>query len=84
MASSFSFDDGRKFVAQRWDDSIVPALQDYIRIPNQSPLYDPQWATNGLIDQAVDLMVQWVRDQQVPGLVLEVRASDSDRVQLAC
>ncbi len=84
MASSFSFDDGRKFVAQRWDDSIVPTLQDYIRIPNQSPLYDPQWATNGLIDQAVDLMVQWVRDQQVPGLVLEVRASDSDRVQLAC
>lgn len=72
MASSFSFDDGRKFVAQQWDDSIVPVLQDYIRIPNQSPLYDPQWATNGLIDQAVDLMVQWVRDQQVPGLVLEV------------
>jgi hypothetical protein len=84
MASSFSFDDGRKFVAQQWDDSIVPALQDYIRIPNQSPLYDPQWATNGLIDQAVDLMVQWVRNQQVPGLILEVRTSDSDHVQLTC
>jgi acetylornithine deacetylase/succinyl-diaminopimelate desuccinylase-like protein len=72
MASSFSFEDGRKFVTQQWDESIVPALQDYIKIPNQSPLYDPTWATNGLIDQAVDLMVQWVRDRQVPGLILEV------------
>ena len=24
-----------------WDDEIVPALTDYIRIPNKSPAFDP-------------------------------------------
>lgn len=71
-AVGFNMEEGRQFVSQRWDESIVPTLQEYIRIPNQSPLFDYQWATNGLIDQAVDLFVKWVRDQQVPGLILEV------------
>ena len=30
-------------VGQTWDASIVPTLEKYIRIPNQSPLFDPDW-----------------------------------------
>ena len=33
----------RSDVEHVWDDSIVPTLEDYIRIPNQSPLFDPDW-----------------------------------------
>ena len=28
-----------RFVAERWDESILPALKDYIRIPNKSPAF---------------------------------------------
>ena len=24
-----------------WDDAIIPALTDYIRIPNKRPAFDP-------------------------------------------
>ena len=34
-------------VAETWDASIVPTLERYIRIPNQSPLFDPDWKQNG-------------------------------------
>ena len=29
---------------ERWDEDIIPKLIDYIRIPNKSPHFDPDWA----------------------------------------
>ena len=26
-----------------WDSEIVPTLVDYIKIPNKSPSFDPDW-----------------------------------------
>ena len=31
-------------IARFWDDAIVPALVEYIRIPAKSPHFDPGWA----------------------------------------
>lgn len=58
-------------VDQIWDASIVPTLQRYIRIPNQSPLFDPDWKANGHMQQAVALARAWVEEQQIPGLHIE-------------
>ena len=60
------------FLNHEWDASIIPALQEYIRIPNQSPSFDPNWATNGLIDKAVELEKDWVLKQGVEGLKLDI------------
>ncbi len=66
----------RKDIDRRWDSSIVPALQDYIRIPNQSPLFDPQWKKNGHMTAAVELARRWVESQHIKGLHLEVLEAD--------
>lgn len=50
-------------LSQTWDQEIIPVLQDYIRIPNQSPLFDQHWEKNGYMKQAMDLIVNWC-DQQ--------------------
>ena len=55
-----------------WRTSIVPALERYIAIPNQSPAFDPQWQAHGHMERAVQLIVDWVRAQQVDGLHVEV------------
>ena len=62
----------QSYVDQRWDDSIVPELCDYVRIPNKSPLFDPDWESHGYMDQAVELMERWCRAQDVPGMTVEV------------
>jgi acetylornithine deacetylase/succinyl-diaminopimelate desuccinylase-like protein len=64
----------RKFVDQRWDDEIVPALVEYIRIPNKSPSFDPDWAAHGYMDEAVHLFEGWARARLagVPGATIEV------------
>ncbi|TMB21102.1 MAG: M20/M25/M40 family metallo-hydrolase [Deltaproteobacteria bacterium] len=53
-----------------WDEEILPALYEYIRIPNKSPAFDPRWQQN--MDRAVALIEGWCRKQPVAGLSLEV------------
>ena len=52
--------------------SIVPALTDYIRIPNQSPAFDPEWERTGHMRRAMDLIMAWCHAQGVAGMQLEV------------
>lgn len=35
-------------------------------------MYDPNWATNGYQEQAVELLVKWANDQKLEGYSLEV------------
>jgi acetylornithine deacetylase/succinyl-diaminopimelate desuccinylase-like protein len=64
----------KRFVHGIWAGEIVPALVEYIRIPNRSPDFDPQWAEHGYMDQAVGLMEAWARSKlsALPGATLEV------------
>ncbi|HWW61377.1 MAG TPA: M20/M25/M40 family metallo-hydrolase, partial [Thermoanaerobaculia bacterium] len=62
----------RKLVDDRWSNSIVPTIEQYIRIPNQSPLFDPDWKRNGHMNRAVALAQSWVEKQDVRGLTMEV------------
>ena len=59
-------------IAKFWDEAIVPALVDYIRIPAKSPHFDKEWSRNGHIDAAVKLAADWCRKHAVPGMQLEV------------
>jgi hypothetical protein len=42
---------------QFWDDHIVPALTEYIKIPNKSPAFDPEWEATGHMETALNLAV---------------------------
>ncbi len=57
---------------QIWEQEILPALDRYIRIPNQSPAFDPGWRDAGHMGRAVALIEQWCRAQPIPGLTVEV------------
>jgi acetylornithine deacetylase/succinyl-diaminopimelate desuccinylase-like protein len=61
-----------KKIAQFWDDAIVPALVEYIKIPAKSPHFDKAWQKNGYIDAAVELAAAWVKKHPVAGMKLEV------------
>jgi acetylornithine deacetylase/succinyl-diaminopimelate desuccinylase-like protein len=61
-----------QLIEKIWDESILPCLCDYIRIPNKSPLFDPEWAANGHMDAAISLMESWCREQPVNGMKIEI------------
>lgn len=60
------------FVELFWDDKILPAIQKYIEVPNLSPLFDPEWETNGHLANAVNLVREWIEAQNVRGAKVEV------------
>jgi acetylornithine deacetylase/succinyl-diaminopimelate desuccinylase-like protein len=63
----------RQSVGTRWSESILERLQAYVRIPNKSPMFDPDWERGGHMQAAVDLMARWCREQRLHGARVEVR-----------
>ena len=70
-APAMTADATRSLASRIWDSSIVPTIQEYIRIPNQSPLFDPEWKRNGHMHKAVELARNWAEQQGVRGLTIE-------------
>ena len=62
----------RESIGRQWDESILARLQDYVRIPNKSPVFDPEWEAHGYMDAAVELMAGWCRQQPIPGMTVTV------------
>ena len=66
------FQRAKQRTASAFDDSIVPQLCEYIRIPNKSPLFDAEWQQHGYMDRAAELMAAWCREQPIRGLQVEI------------
>ena len=62
----------QRFVDQLWNESIVPELIEYIKIPNKSPAFDADWQSHGYMEDAVSLMESWCRGHALPGMHMEV------------
>ena len=62
----------QSFVNQMWDDSIIPELSEYIKVPNKSPMFDPDWEEHGHMDKAVAMFERWCREQPIEGMQVEV------------
>ncbi len=60
------------FVDERWDESIVDRLTDYVAIPAKSPAFDRDWIAHGYLERVVRDAASWVEAQQVAGLRLEI------------
>jgi acetylornithine deacetylase/succinyl-diaminopimelate desuccinylase-like protein len=60
------------FVEDRWESSVLPVLDAYIRIPNKSPAFDPDWQAHGHMERAVALIEAWCRAREIAGLSVEV------------
>ncbi len=60
------------FIENFWEREILPTLSEYICIPNKSVHFDPDWAANGHMDRAIDLVAAWCKAHPLPGMTLDV------------
>jgi acetylornithine deacetylase/succinyl-diaminopimelate desuccinylase-like protein len=60
------------FVNGIWDTEIIPELCEYIKVPNKSPHFDPDWEKHGHMDQAVAMLDVWCKKQPIKGMQVEV------------
>jgi acetylornithine deacetylase/succinyl-diaminopimelate desuccinylase-like protein len=60
-------------IGRTWNDSIIDRLTAYVRIPNKSPTFDPDWERHGYMEAAIQLMAEWCRAQPLPKATIEIR-----------
>jgi len=60
------------FVNDIWDSSIIPEISEYIKIPNKSPSFDPDWEANGHMEKAVLMLEAWAKKQPIKGMQVEI------------
>jgi hypothetical protein len=65
---SFDKDSINTFIEGHFWKSYVPALQQFVAIPNTSRNYDPEWYTNGLLEKAGKHIQSWVEGLGIKGL----------------
>ena len=61
-----------EFVSNMWDDSIIPEIAEYIKVPNKSPHFDPDWEANGHMETAVEMLEAWCKTQPIKDMTIEV------------
>jgi acetylornithine deacetylase/succinyl-diaminopimelate desuccinylase-like protein len=61
-----------RYIDAAWDQSVVPTLCEYIRIPNKSAHFDANWERNGHMDRAAELLRKWCEANALPGMKLEI------------
>ena len=60
-------------VEELWNRTAVEkTIEEYIRIPNQSPAYDAEWLANGLQNKAAELLKNWVNGLNCEEISAEV------------
>lgn len=59
-----------------WDKHILPALIDYIKIPNKSPSFDSNWKSNGHMDRVLDLASEWAKTHMPDDAKLSIQETE--------
>ena len=54
------------------DSGIIPTLSEYIKVPSLSPSFDSEWNTNGLMQQAAKILIDYVESLNVKGFTYEI------------
>lgn len=67
-----------------WRDSIVPTLCDYVRIPNKSPAFAPDWESTGHMQRAARLLADWCKAQPIAGMTVELLSLPGRTPVLLC
>lgn len=61
-----------EWIEKQVDENLIPTIADFVRIPNQSRAFDPEWNTNGLQQKACHFCLDWAKKLDIKGLTLEL------------
>ena len=84
MSTEACEQDVKNYIYQTWDESIIPTLCEYIKIPNKSPMFDSDWQTHGYMQQAVELLHDWCKKSGIENLSHKIVTLEGRTPVLLC
>jgi acetylornithine deacetylase/succinyl-diaminopimelate desuccinylase-like protein len=67
----------KKFIDEEFESQLIPGLSEFITIPNLSPLFDPDWQTNGHLEKAAKFLISWAKSQGLKNATYELIKEDN-------
>ena len=67
----------QKDIDDFWDAEIVPTLTEYIKIPNKSPAFDPDWQQNGHMEKVLNMAHQWIEKFRPANSTVHIEKGDN-------
>lgn len=61
-----------EWIKKEIDQTLIPALQGFVKIKNQSRAFDPEWETDELNLQACLYVADWSKSQNLKGCSVQV------------
>jgi len=55
-----------------FEHSALDALRAFSEIPSLSPMFDAEWAKNGYLEEAAQLLASWARERQLASVDVEI------------
>ncbi|MEC7704447.1 MAG: M20/M25/M40 family metallo-hydrolase [Candidatus Thermoplasmatota archaeon] len=74
--SDLDFDAIHSWVDEQWENHALGSLSDFIEIPALSPAFDEDWASNGYLDETIDLFLDWLSKLPMKGMTCNVHRLD--------
>jgi len=71
-------------VGELWRVDVLPALMEYMAIPNVSPAYDPDWVAGGHMAAAVELVRGWCEARPIEGMTVRVQELEGRTPVVVC
>lgn len=67
----------QKFVDENFDKNFVEPLMDFTRIDNLTPAFDPEYLTNGKVDEAITFVKKFADSLEIEGLEFHTYREES-------
>ena len=57
-----------KYSEDQFEPFFIKGLQEFVRVENLTPMVDPEYATNGLVQKAMECVDKWIQGLNIIGL----------------
>ena len=74
------FEDLRLRIEKGIDEEIVPTLMEYIRVPSLSPIFDPEWESNGLMEKAQGIILSYINGLGIKGFTSDIIKEEGNKI----
>jgi acetylornithine deacetylase/succinyl-diaminopimelate desuccinylase-like protein len=65
------------YIEQNFESFFIPALSDFVRVPNLTPMVDKEYLTNGKLEQAIELVHSYVEKLNIERLTRTIFKTES-------
>jgi acetylornithine deacetylase/succinyl-diaminopimelate desuccinylase-like protein len=62
----------QSFVESNVDTGLIPALIEFIKVPSLSTEFDSEWETNGHLEKAMNIMIDYINSLEIQNYKYEV------------